>query len=67
MKRLIPILLLVVIIFAAGVKAAEVPKIDLGGQTIRIQCQWYNITPIGPRVRTTGTILTKGCRPISNQ
>ena len=49
MKRLIPILLLVVIIFAAGVKAAEVPKIDLGGQTIRIQCQWYNITPIGPR------------------
>jgi len=49
MKRLIPVLLLLVAMFAVGAKAAEIPKIDLGGRTIRIQCQWYNITPLGPR------------------
>lgn len=49
MKKLIPVLLLLVIVFAASAKAAETPKIDLGGRTIRIQCQWYNITPLGPR------------------
>ena len=49
MKRVILTVLLVVMLFAVGVKAADAPVMDLGGRTIRIQMQWADITPIGPR------------------
>jgi len=49
MKKLIPILLLV-LVFAAVAKAQDVQQImDLGGRVIRIQTQWGGDTPLGPR------------------
>ena len=52
MKRVILTVLLVVMLFAVGVKAADAPVMDLGGRTIRIQMQWADITPIGQGVST---------------
>jgi len=47
-KKLVPILLMV-LIFAAAANAADTPIMDLGGRVIRIQSHWAGDTPLGPR------------------